>query len=379
MKEEWSLRALLSPVVTRLLIHGANPIDLEACLSAFESRTWPNAKHLERAWHGHWEAQALLWEDRAAKALCKGARRTAHGQLLHAMSGQLARVLVNGGDIATRRHAYAELARTGRMASELVPVGRVEELTVLIQSGSLEAQLHLPEGEGPFPVCLVLAGLGSCKEEMFPHAQVLAQRGVAALVPDMPGCGQTLLRHGIPCGRSHLEEAVAALIAAAQRHPQLDPQRIGATGLCMGGGYAWRAAALEPSIKACATLFPLFVGLVPMERVPRWMKEGEWVALQTGGLPIEAFLEQMRPVAHERIGVPYLQYHASTDNWMDDQASQELFARADPERSELVRLESSAVLTSHSATTHAMPVGEQMHWVVPEMADWMAARLAKVI
>ncbi|HAU85256.1 MAG TPA: tRNA modification GTPase, partial [Lachnospiraceae bacterium] len=48
----------------------------------------------------------------------------------------------------------------------------------------------------------------------------------------------------------------------------------GTFGLCMGGGFAYRAAAKYSDIKCCVNLFPLFLSMVENDNIPRWMRQG---------------------------------------------------------------------------------------------------------
>lgn len=373
----WSLRSLLSPVATRLLIYGVNPMDLEAILSRLEGKPVLNAKMLESRWLAEWERQASLWADRAAVARAGGHGATVSTCLFHAATCGLARYLVNTSDIEVRRRVYADYA--GAYRAYLDAAARVEDLRVACPGGeALPAQLHLPAGDGPHPCVAVLAGLGSCKEEMNTIARALVERGIAAFVPDMPGSGAALFDEGIPCARSAIESAIGGIADAMASHPLLDGSRLGVSGLCMGGGYAFRAAALEPRFRFAATLFPLFIPMVDNSRIPQWMRAGAWVEFQTGGAGTDAFIASMGPAPTDVPKVPFLVVHGRHDNWMTWEAAKSLLDRVDNSRRDLVTIEDEPALTGGSPTTHAMPVGEQMHWAVPMMADWASERVAEL-
>jgi dienelactone hydrolase len=371
----WRLRDLLSPVVARLLIQGANPMDLEGALSRLEAKPVPNAKALESNWLSEWGTLQAEWIERAGTALAGGPRATARTCLFHATTCALARFLVNTSDLSLKEAVYRDYAATFRRLCDLSPTP-VEDLVVPCRDGSrLSAQLHLPVGEGPHPCAVVYSGLGACKEEMRTLASALVERGVAALVPDMPGSGMTLFEHGSPCAMPLVESAISALADRIESDPRLCSARIGAMGLCMGGGFAFRAVALDGRYRGAALLFPLFVGQTVESGIPSWMRSGPWVAKQVGGVAIEDFMASMVPAPTDRPRVPTLIVHGRHDNWMTWEAARSLHERVESDAKEFLTIEDSPVVTGGNATTHAMPVGEKMHWVAPLAADWTADRL----
>lgn len=370
----WRLRDLLSPVVARLLIHGANPMDLEAAMSRLEAQPLPNAKALETKWLAEWERSRSRWIERSEAARSKGHEATAATCMFHAATCALAKFLVNTSDLSTKESVYLEYAATFRRAMDLSPTP-VEEVVVECPDGSrLAAQLHLPGGPGPHPCAVVFAGLGSCKEEMLTLARALVERNVAALVPDMPGCGATLFVHDNSCSMPRVESAIRGLADLAHAHPRLDASRLGATGLCMGGGYAFRAISVDSRYRHAAALFPLFIGMIDIGRVPSWMKSGPWLARQIGNADPDAFIASMVPAPTDRPRVPYLVVHGRHDNWMTWDAARSLLDRIEHPDKELVTIEDEPAVTGGSTSTHAMPVGEQMHWTAPLVADWIADR-----
>jgi hypothetical protein len=53
---EWSIRGLLSPVITRLLIYGVSPIDVEYIVSVLEHAD--DMRSIEKLWLAEWEKKA---------------------------------------------------------------------------------------------------------------------------------------------------------------------------------------------------------------------------------------------------------------------------------------------------------------------------------
>jgi dienelactone hydrolase len=361
-------------VVARLLIFGVNPVDLEGVLARLESVPLLNAKMLETRWLSEWGALAQSWERRASDALLRGYKKTAYVCRFHASVCNLARFLVNTADMTLKRAVYSDFAQSHRETLELLPTP-VNEIDISCEGQfKISAQLYLPEGEGPHPCVVVFAGLGSCKEEMVVLARALVERGLAALVPDMPGCGATLWSHGVSCSMNAIEQAIDGLARFVVEHSALDDSALGAVGLCMGGGYAYRAASIDQRFRYVATLFPLFINQVATDSIPQWMRSGPWTAKQTGGADVELFIKQMGAKPTDAPKVPFFMVHGRYDNWMTWDAANALFERVQSPDRELLTIENSPVITGGNATTHAMPVGEQMHWVVPLVADWLACR-----
>ncbi|MTH79980.1 alpha/beta hydrolase family protein [Paracoccus aestuariivivens] len=102
-------------------------------------------------------------------------------------------------------------------------------------------------GTGPAPAVVYLNGLDSCKELLYwsflPHE--LAKRGIASLCVDQPGTGESLRLQDM---HAHFDSErwgtpVYDWLAA---RPEIDPARIGITGISLGGYYAPRVCAYEP-------------------------------------------------------------------------------------------------------------------------------------
>jgi dienelactone hydrolase len=217
-----------------------------------------------------------------------------------------------------------------------------------------------------------MSGLGSCKEEMHTLARVMAERGLSALVPDMPGCGESLFRSNLTCDAAHLSSAFRGLADFVERRPDLDPVRLGAAGLCMGGGYAYRACSEDSRYHFCVGLFPLFVDRVNDTVTPQWMKSGEWFDLQTGGKGSAEFLADVGWRDDDRIACPFFLVHGKHDNWMTLDRAMMLYQRASSPDRKLLVVDEEPAYSSGQAVTHTMPVGEQLSWIGPVVADWIA-------
>lgn len=119
-----------------------------------------------------------------------------------------------------------------------------------LDGGTVVANLRRPPaGPEPQPLVVLIPGLDSTKEEFYVWETVFLRRGMATLSLDGPGQGETGFRMNI---RPDYELAVAAILDAVGGFDDLDPERIGAAGVSLGGYYVVRAAAFEPRLKAVA-------------------------------------------------------------------------------------------------------------------------------
>ena len=116
----------------------------------------------------------------------------------------------------------------------------------------LVGQLHLPDGGARWSAVALTGPFTGVKEQVVgTYASHLARRGVAALAFDHRGFGESegCRQHEDPAGKlSDLRAAVGYLA----EHPDVDGQRLGLLGVCLGGGYAVRAAAFDPRVRAVA-------------------------------------------------------------------------------------------------------------------------------
>src|ERR1700754_5199938 len=80
------------------------------------------------------------------------------------------------------------------------------------------------------------------------YAELLHDRGVTTLAFDHRGFGESGGRPAHEDSQGNLSDLRAAVSLLAAR-PEVDAGRIGAVGVCLGGGYAVRAAASDPRVK----------------------------------------------------------------------------------------------------------------------------------
>ncbi len=369
---EWSIRSFLAPVITRMLIYGTNPFDIEAILKEVENTNIINSNVLQQKWLELWETKANRYLDIAQNAEICGDTITAHDMYLQTAQCYYAVFLINFVKIDDKKNVYTKYAEYYEKALTFLTTDS-KKIDIPVGDLSIPAYLHLPEGEGPFPCTILFEGLGSCKEEMDILAMPLLKRGIAVLVPDMPGCGEALYGRDIKCRMETNIKTFTSTMDYACALNAIDSKRIGVSGLCMGGGYAYKAASLDDRFSWCATLFPLYIDQVDESVTPVWMRQGPAYNFQTGGVDAKTFVAEMGLGTDEKVSCPFFLIHGKYDNWMTIDNALELHTKATGPK-ELLILEDEPVYYQGIQVTHTMPVGEQLHWIKHVFADWIAAQ-----
>ena len=136
--------------------------------------------------------------------------------------------------------------------------------TRLIDSSDLKGGgfAALPDGDGPHPGVVVIHEAYGLNENIKDITRRFAENGYAALAVDLfTGRNRALcmarymagmLRGSVErAGISDLKIALGKLAAM----PEVDPERIGAIGFCMGGGFAIAWACTDDRLKAIAPFY----------------------------------------------------------------------------------------------------------------------------
>jgi fermentation-respiration switch protein FrsA (DUF1100 family) len=126
---------------------------------------------------------------------------------------------------------------------------RTERVTFQTDGVTLAGDLRVPAGTG-LPAVALTGPLSGVKEQVTgTYAARLADAGLVTLAFDHRGFGDSGGRRQHEDSQGKLADLRAATALLARR-PEVDPDRIGVVGVCLGGGYAVRAAATDPRVRA---------------------------------------------------------------------------------------------------------------------------------
>jgi carboxymethylenebutenolidase len=138
------------------------------------------------------------------------------------------------------------------------------------EGATIAAFLAHPSAAGPFPAILVLQEWWGLNDHIKDIAMRLAREGYVALAPDLysrQGNKVTSDANEAAALMGNLKDDLAlkdlsAGVAYLKKQSQVDPEKIGVVGFCMGGTYALLAAENIPEIKAAVP----FYGQIVYER-----------------------------------------------------------------------------------------------------------------
>jgi fermentation-respiration switch protein FrsA (DUF1100 family) len=133
---------------------------------------------------------------------------------------------------------------------------------------TIVGDLRLPSHSEPAPGLVFTGPFTGVRDQVTGlYAERLAAAGYVTLAFDHRSFGES---GGQPRRHEDAQGKLADLRAAVsflRARPDVDPERIGAVGICLGGGYALRFAAFDPRIK-------VFAGIAGAYNTPYAMRAG---------------------------------------------------------------------------------------------------------
>ena len=120
---------------------------------------------------------------------------------------------------------------------------------------TVNALLYTPQGKGPFPAVVVIHEWWGLNDWVKEQASKLADQGYVALAIDLyrgkvattPDEAHEIMR-GVSQDRADRDLLAATSFLRSQKN--VDPERVGSIGWCMGGGYSLDLALEDPGLKA---------------------------------------------------------------------------------------------------------------------------------
>lgn len=284
-----------------------------------------------------WAAMGDKLIDLAAEDEAKGRAFSASNKLERAALYLLNAERMQGHGHPGRQATYAKARETFDRSTALGKINR-ERVEVPLAKGTMPALYTRAPGDGPHPVVVYCNGLDSCKELLYwsrlPEA--LARRGVSTLCVDQPGSGEALRLQNLPVD-PHSESWASKAVDWLEQQPDVDPRRIGMTGISLGGHFAPRAVAYEPRFASGAVWGANHNWREVQDK--RMKREGEnpvphyWahVMWAFGAGDMDEFLEKSQGMnlnGHmDRIKVPFLVTHGAQDRQISASYADDLYGQ----------------------------------------------------
>ncbi len=213
---------------------------LQDAADAYDKEAW------YRAWH---DLGDHLWQQGEIE-LAADHPRSARGSFLRACSYYQWSIAYMEHDDPRKGETHRRsLDAFARFAERCEPP--IEHAEIPYEGTSFPAWLVPGAGSAARkPAIIYLPGLDSTKEQGLQFAQAMAERGFSVLLPDGPGVGEAVQFRGMPNRYDYEVPGKADFDYLASR-PDVDPSRIVAVGVSMGGYRAPRFAAFEPRLAGC--------------------------------------------------------------------------------------------------------------------------------
>ncbi len=224
---------------------------------------------------------------------------------------------------AGREQTYARARAAFDRSTGLGRLNR-ERVDIPLAQGTMPALWSRAPAGGRRPAVVYCNGLDSSKELLWWSGlpQALARRGISTLCVDQPGSGEALRLQGLPVD-PHSENWASRAVDWLEQQDDVDPARIGMTGISLGGHFAPRAVAYEPRF-ASGAVWGANHDWAEVQQA-RIRREGEnpvphyWahVFWAFGARDMDEFLARSAAMTLEghldRIRVPFLVTHGAKD------------------------------------------------------------------
>lgn len=137
----------------------------------------------------------------------------------------------------------------------------MQKLTATIPTGNTGMAVHTacPSGEGPYPAIVVIQHAGGVDNFVQEMCVGLVDAGYFVAAPDL--YHRIDQRQGGMMDKlkqlrdDQVQQDVDATVDYLRGHPQVDGERLGITGFCMGGRVVYLMAALNPRFRAAVAYY----------------------------------------------------------------------------------------------------------------------------
>jgi alpha-beta hydrolase superfamily lysophospholipase len=208
----------------------------------------------DQAWFDAWREAGSRAHDRARSQLEDGRALTAAASAVRACTYYQVGERFAAKDNAVAEAAFQASLDAFGMFVEHTDRPRLQRVEIPYELGqSLPAYFVHPSAgrsDEPSPCVVFFDGLDITKELQFLRGvEELSRRGIATLVVDGPGNGETIRLRGLAL-RHDCEVAGTAAYEYLASRADVDESRIAVMGISLGGYFASRCAAFEPRFAA---------------------------------------------------------------------------------------------------------------------------------
>jgi alpha-beta hydrolase superfamily lysophospholipase len=207
----------------------------------------------DEVWFREWAREARTVEDRGRARIAEGFA-TSGAQYL-----QRASAYYHVGERFLQpkskegNNAYMRGVNCFRDAAQYIKRPKLEHVEIPYGDTSLPAIfVHAePANGGRVPAMVFFDGLDVTKEiQYFKGVADLAARGIACLIVDGPGNGESIRFRNLYL-RPDTEHYATPVFDYLSQRPEVDAKRIGVMAISLGGYYAPRAAAMDQRFACC--------------------------------------------------------------------------------------------------------------------------------
>lgn len=227
-----------------------------------------------------------------------------------------------------------------------------------------------PQNGKPAPCVACIGGLDSLKEEMYCMAgRAWSRRGVSVLAVDGPGQGATLRKNKI-ISRYDYEVPGKAIADYMQSRPDVDPERIGMSGLSLGGYYIARVAAFESRFSAFIALSGQYDYGKTWQKRPDDHDVAPFLVWITGSKDIKEAKEKVKtfalsPEILSKVRAPFLIAHGIYDPLIP-------MSEAEKQYAELVNSKNRKLIAYDETTGGVLHCQDDYtEGVISDAGDWL--------
>jgi len=206
------------------------------------------------SWSDEWESLGRAHEQGARDALALGRPDDAARRFLAASAAYNFAQYVIFLDIERKRALHEQCVLAYAHAARMLQPPAIP-FDVPYRRREMKGYLRVPPGARPAPVVVLFHGTNAVKEELHWWSEAMLARGLATIIFDGPGLGQTWSRMSMV---AEPRPVGVAILNQIETHPELDANAVAFMGMSLGGYLAIRMATHERRIRAVAAVSPPF-------------------------------------------------------------------------------------------------------------------------